>query len=208
MKTASWFTPLPDDHIRIGISRGVPRRQAAGYRVFRQLAPGPWFNSVDAEEYYRRYRAEILAPLDPRTVAAELTDLAGGRIPVLVCYERPGAGDWCHRAMAAEWLAAALGRTVPELGYETLPQHQHPLMPPGLSQQPSAIEVLDVTPYIGRRNVVDGVEYRVIGADPRQPGRAIVSTGASTFSAGPVNLRRYFPAVGAAGAASGTAPAR
>jgi hypothetical protein len=53
VKTASWFTPVPADHIRIGISRAVPRRFAPGYRVFRALAPGPWFNSVDTAEYDR-----------------------------------------------------------------------------------------------------------------------------------------------------------
>ena len=34
--------------------------------------------------------------------------------------------------MAAEWLAEALGATVPEFGFESLPQHEHPLMPPQL----------------------------------------------------------------------------
>ena len=46
MKTASWFTKLPEDHIQIGISRGAPRRMAAGYRLFKTLAPGAWFNSA------------------------------------------------------------------------------------------------------------------------------------------------------------------
>lgn len=46
LKTGFWYGNLPQDHIRIGISRGVPRRMAAGNRVFRKLAPGPWFNSV------------------------------------------------------------------------------------------------------------------------------------------------------------------
>lgn len=50
IKTASWATKLPDDHLRVGISRGTPRRLPAGYRVFRSLAPGPWFNSVGIEE--------------------------------------------------------------------------------------------------------------------------------------------------------------
>ncbi len=112
IKTSSWFIPLPADHLRVGISRGIPRRQPAGYRVFRKLAPGPWFNSVSPEEYDRLYKAQILGPLDPRTVVAELTAMGNGRTPVLLCFERPGvAGDWCHRALAAEWLAEALGPT-------------------------------------------------------------------------------------------------
>jgi hypothetical protein len=32
----------------------------------------------------------------------ELIDLADGREPVLLCYERAGAGQWRHRAMAAD----------------------------------------------------------------------------------------------------------
>ena len=70
----------------------------------RARARGPWFNSVGIDEYYHLYRTEILAPLDPRAVADDLIRLAGGLVPVILCYERPGTGDWCHRAMAAEWL--------------------------------------------------------------------------------------------------------
>jgi hypothetical protein len=129
IKTASWFTAMPPGHLKIGISRGVPRRMTAGYRLFRRLAPGRWFNSVDAQEYQRRYQADILDPLNPRIVADQLTDLVGGAVAVLVCFERAGSGQWCHRALAAEWLAESLGRPVPELGFETLRQEDHPLMP-------------------------------------------------------------------------------
>jgi len=128
IKTGSWFADLPPGHRKIGISRGVPRRMDPGYRVYRKLAPGPWFNSVSAEEYYQLYRTEILAPLDPRRIAAELVELARGDVPVMVCYERVGAGSWCHRALAAEWLAQAVGTPIPEFGYEDLAQEDHPLM--------------------------------------------------------------------------------
>jgi hypothetical protein len=119
--------------MRIGISRGVPRRGlTAGFRIFRKLAPGPWFNSVGVDEYRRRYFSEILGPLNPQAVAGELLEMAGGRIPVLLCFERPGRGQWCHRALVAQWLAEATGQAVPEFGFETLPQHNHPLLPPSL----------------------------------------------------------------------------
>ncbi len=59
MLTSSWFTPLPDGHIRVGISRSVPRRGLRpGFRMYRKLAPGPWFNSVEAATYRRLYQAE------------------------------------------------------------------------------------------------------------------------------------------------------
>jgi hypothetical protein len=128
IKTASWLTELPPDHARIGISRGVPRRMPAGFRMYRKLAPGPWFNScATPEEYERRYHAEILCRLGAKQVAAELMALAGGKVPVLCCFERAGSGKWCHRALAAAWLAEALGEAVPELGHEDRPQNLHPL---------------------------------------------------------------------------------
>jgi hypothetical protein len=132
LKTASWFTVLPADHIKIGISRSIPRFQKPGYRVFRKLQPGPWFNSVGVQEYYDRYRSEVLAQLDPHQVADQLHTLAGERTACMVCFEAPGSGKWCHRALAAEWLAAALGHVVPEFGFEHLPQHEHPMLPPEL----------------------------------------------------------------------------
>src|SRR5579884_1596976 len=132
MKTGCWFIQYPADHIMVGISRMVPRKIPAGYRLCRKLAPGPWFNSVSVREYDSRYWAEVLAPLDPRVVAKEIIALSRGRTPVLVCYERAGGPGWCHRALVAEWLADALGCPVPEFGFEHLPQHEHPLMHPSL----------------------------------------------------------------------------
>jgi hypothetical protein len=137
IRTASWFTPLPPDHARIGISRGVPRFGAAGkgYRLFKALNPGPWFRScATAEEYVERYAAEILGPLDPVKVAEQLLELAGGRVPTLCCFERVGGPQWCHRSLAARWLSDGLGVPVPELGYEGLTQDQHPLRPPPTRQ--------------------------------------------------------------------------
>lgn len=193
MKTASWFTMLPADHLKIGISRGVPRKMPAGYRLFRDLAPGPWFNSVGVDEYYHRYRTEILAKLDPKAVAEQLAQMAGNRVPVMVCYERPDDGTaWCHRAMAAEWFAEALGRVVPEFGFETLPQHYHPLMPAPLRRPIPQTETVDLSCYIGRTATIDGEEHRVIGADPTQPGKAIVEAGERRFSTSIETLRRHF----------------
>jgi len=161
IKTASWFTPLPDDHIRIGISRGVPRfsKIGKGYRVYRRLAPGPWFNSTDTQDAVARletwaaaasaavaeglrariaYREaagftalyrEVLSKLDPPQVVDELMRIADGKIPVLCCFEKVGGPQWCHRSQAAAWLSEALGCVVPEFGHENLPQVRHPLLP-------------------------------------------------------------------------------
>ena len=133
--TASWFTPLPDTHLRIGISRGVPRfgQIGKGYRMYRKLQPGPLFSSLSAPGFIERYQTEVLDRLDPQQVVDELHALADGRVPVLVCFEQPNRPPtWCHRSLTASWLSEALGQPVPELGFETLTQDQHPLRPPAL----------------------------------------------------------------------------
>lgn len=129
IKTGSWFAPLPPCHLPIGISRSIPRRAPAGCRVYRKLAPGPWFNDVSRTEYGRRFREEILAPLDPYATAAELLTMAGRQTATLLCYEKPHDLQWCHRSLVAAWLSDALGEPVPELGFEHLPQNMHPLLP-------------------------------------------------------------------------------
>jgi hypothetical protein len=111
MKTSSWFKYFGEG--RIGISRGLPRRVPAGYRIYRKLAPGPWFNSVDAAEYERRFQAEILAPLDPRQVWGELHALVAPHEPVLLCFERDR--EDCHRLIVARWFEEALGVKIEEM---------------------------------------------------------------------------------------------
>jgi len=192
IKTGPWFETYPGDHMRIGISRGQPHRQARGFRVCRKLAPGPWFNSVGPDEYYHLYRTEILGPLNPRAVADELAEMALGHIPVLLCFERPGSDQWCHRAMAAEWLAEALGQPVPEFRHEDFPQGEHPLMPQSRRRPIAATEIADIAPYIGRSKVIDGERHHVLRADPDQPGKAIITTGDRQFSTNVETLRLLF----------------
>jgi len=96
--------------------------------MYRNLAPCPWFDSVDTEEYDRRYRAEILDLLDPRQVVKDLVHMAGDNVGVVCCFERVGDPRGCHRALVSQWFAAA-GIMVPEIGFEHLPLDQHPLVP-------------------------------------------------------------------------------
>jgi len=123
IKTASWFVKLPGDHIQVGVSRGIPRGMPAGYKRYRALEPGTWFNSVSIPEYLERYNA-ILATLDPRKVADELIAAGGGKIPVMLCYESASKiqnGElWCHRHLAAQWLEDKLGVEVIEFGHPNL----------------------------------------------------------------------------------------
>lgn len=117
--TSSWFARLPDDHARIGISRGVPRGQKAGFRLYRRLAPGDYFNRVTVAEYDRLYRQQ-LEVLDPHQVVGELRELAAGLKPTLLCFEPAAIDDdrWCHRAMVSAWLFETLGLVVLEVGLE------------------------------------------------------------------------------------------
>lgn len=113
MKTASFFTYTGPG--RVSISRSPPRNTPAGFRIYKALAPGPWFNSVNRTEYERLYALQ-LADLDPRKVVADLTSLAGGAEPVLLCYEKPPFTEtnWCHRRLVAAWLEKELAIEVPE----------------------------------------------------------------------------------------------
>ncbi len=117
VQTASFFTYTGVG--RISIARFAPRNTPAGYRVFKPLAPGAWFNSVSWDEYQVRYAAEILDPLDPAAVLEELQALAGeGNTPTLLCWEKPPfEGDnHCHRRLVAAWFEQRLGFAVPEIG--------------------------------------------------------------------------------------------
>ncbi len=120
MKTASFFTYAGPG--RVSIARFAPRGTPAGFRIYKTLAPGSWFNSVSKEEYERLY-FDGLAQLDPKETWDRLHDLAGGAEPVLLCWEKPPFDDknWCHRRMVAKWFQDQLGVDVPEL---TVPAQQ------------------------------------------------------------------------------------
>lgn len=115
MKTGSFRTYQGPG--RICIARYAPRGTPAGFKIYRALAPGSWFNSVTKEEYIERFNAEILAPLNPQRVHDQLVTLAGDAEPVLLCYEVPPFTEknYCHRRMVAEWFEKHLGIEVPEL---------------------------------------------------------------------------------------------
>lgn len=120
MKTGSFKTFAGAG--RISIARYAPRGTPPGFRVFPRLAPGPWFNSVDADEYRHRFATEILGRLDPEETWDLLHTLVPpGVEPVLLCWEKPPftVSNWCHRRLVADWFEEHLGLPVPEL--ETTP---------------------------------------------------------------------------------------
>lgn len=122
MKTSSFFDYQGPG--RISIARYAPRGTPAGFRIYRPLAPGPWFNSVSKPEFERLY-GDQLGLLDAAQVWADLHALAAGHEPVLLCWERPldliAGTKSCHRRMVAEFFRCTLGHDVPEHGYATCP---------------------------------------------------------------------------------------
>jgi Active DUF488-N3 subclade len=112
--TACWSAKLPETYQRIGISRGPPRGQK-GYRMYSQLAPGPWFRSLDAEAFRKRYLGQ-LSRLDPAKVLEDLAAMAKGRTPALLCFETPETA-WCHRSLVSVWFADTLGLRIIEYGH-------------------------------------------------------------------------------------------
>lgn len=109
MKTGSFF--ITQDILgRVSIARFAPKGFGELPR-FAALAPGGWFNSVERDEYCRRYAAQ-LAGLDPARVWQSLHEIIGGPEPMLLCWEQPG--QFCHRRLVADWFLENLGKDVRE----------------------------------------------------------------------------------------------
>jgi hypothetical protein len=119
MKTSSFASYVGPG--RVSIARFAPRSAPGGYRVYKPLAPGSWFNSVSEQEYRVRYFAQ-LASLDAAQVVADLVALAGGHEAILLCYESAAeiarGSTFCHRHMAAQWFKTELGMVVSEWSAE------------------------------------------------------------------------------------------
>lgn len=131
--TAAWSTKLPHDVVRIGVSRGPPRRQS-GFRRLKELEPGAWFRTTSDAEFIALYRAQ-LTMLEPERVLQRVQALAAGApCAALLCFERPFTGDtWCHRSLVAQWLYETLDIEVCEWGWEHL--KVQPMLPPSLRER-------------------------------------------------------------------------
>lgn len=130
--TSCWSAKLPDGLARIGISRGPPRGQR-GYRMYRPLMPGAWFRAVPPREFHKLYVMQ-LAGLDPERAVGEISKLAAGKTPALLCFEAPPPDPrWCHRGLVAGWLKDTLDLDVLEYGHEGEGAGwTHPKLPPFL----------------------------------------------------------------------------
>lgn len=174
--TSSWFTRLPPEILRVGISRGIPRGQPAGYRVYRRLAPGSYFNQVGVSEYRTRFYAQ-LKELDPATVVLELEAMGEGRDVALLCFESPKKDeDWCHRGFVSEWLHRTLGIEVTEHGDENGRfGAYHPKIPSKFRRFDR--EDIDVHKWLGATHVdEEGRTWTVVGQSPYQNDQVCVTS--------------------------------
>lgn len=127
--TSCFHTKLPPEFARLSIARWAPKADRELPTV-RELAPGPWFRSVDVPTYRRLY-LEQLGRLDPRKIVAQIEDLARGGPAALLCWERPRDQHFCHRGYVSAWLRDQLDLDVPEFGLEGEGSgHVHPKLPP------------------------------------------------------------------------------
>jgi hypothetical protein len=118
--TTSNFAKSSRDPNAVAISRGVPR-WFKGKR-YMPLAPSrELLDANDPKRFDREYTKQLKA-LDPREVYADL-----GPDAVLLCWEKFNVR--CHRRQVAEWLEAALGIEIPEVGHdrrESIPFKEQP----------------------------------------------------------------------------------
>lgn len=105
METSYFSCPKLDSSKTVAISQGIPKWYKG--KTYKALAPS-WalIKLKDMDEYTRRYKAEVLAKLDPRKVYKDL-----GEDAILLCWEKTG---FCHRYLVAEWLEESLGVKIPE----------------------------------------------------------------------------------------------
>jgi hypothetical protein len=138
--TASWFAKLPPGHVRIGISRGVPKTfEGPSYR---KLAPKKAKTPESPSDFEKRY-AEQLKALDCNLVVRRLEQLAAGKIPVLCCWEHAESIHdgrcWCHRHLVAAWIEHHQRVPVEEIGWPNL-DRWHFLRDPQPPKKPRTIK--------------------------------------------------------------------
>ena len=95
---------LPSDIVPISIALKPPYWYKG--LEYKKLTPSfdilkRWKDSHNEAEYIRWFEREVLTVLDVSQVFWELSSMTGGKVPVLLCYER--TDDFCHRHLVADW---------------------------------------------------------------------------------------------------------
>lgn len=108
---------LPLDVHAISIAAKAPEGWAGA--EYRRLAPPyevllDWKKYHEERAYARQYKQAVLDKYHPESVVREIMQLTPeGKIPCLICYEKPG--EFCHRHLVADWLDEA-GYEIGEIG--------------------------------------------------------------------------------------------
>lgn len=100
------YTSEKPNLVPISIARSAPTGYT-GY-VYRAFAPtaeilANWKVNHDEAAYIEAYQRNVLDKLDPQKVLKELHQRSVGKDIVLLCWE--SSEKFCHRHLAAEWLA-------------------------------------------------------------------------------------------------------
>jgi len=114
MKTSCFQHPgITKDPRAVSIARFTPRWWGAGRRYI-ALAPSAGLlrdwkqgNIATWHGYAQRYRNEVLLPLDPVQVYADLEN------SIIVCWCKDQY--ICHRRLVADWLKEHIGVDIPEI---------------------------------------------------------------------------------------------
>ena len=97
----------------IAISRYLPKN--INLTQILELAPPSWLIKEKNQGKFIEEFQKRLECLDSMEVYELLKSISKEKVPVLLCYEKPG--EFCHRHIIAEWFEKA-GIRVKELGYE------------------------------------------------------------------------------------------
>lgn len=96
--------------VPIRVAQYAPRYKRK-HDAFLSLAPSKAMlaeaksGNYDHVDWKKRFLRDVLGPLDPHEVYAQLIKLGKGFDVAILCYEKPG--DRCHRHYVTEWLAEA-----------------------------------------------------------------------------------------------------
>ena len=128
-KNEALALPPHDKALKLGISRGGPRRRMPyKYLMLREEPFAPsrrlltWWRrpgvrtSEDAEVYEREYLLQ-LEDAGVEEISAQLERKVAGAndTVILLCHEEPG--EFCHRRLFARWWREQTGQEIPELDW-------------------------------------------------------------------------------------------
>jgi hypothetical protein len=126
-KNGALALPPHDKALKLGISRGGPRRRVPyKYLMLREEPFAPsrrlltWWRRPgvrtpeDAEVYEREYLLQLeVAGVEGVSAQLERKVAGTNETVILLCHEEPG--EFCHRRLFARWWREQTGQEIPEL---------------------------------------------------------------------------------------------